>query len=86
MKTGIDPPQKEQRREGVKFIKFEPAHVKGQPERRHKAEEHKSLMGPTNDNPKEGLRPFENANQKSQNEYLQESVMTKKGRVNTLYQ
>jgi hypothetical protein len=76
MKTGIAPPQKDPRREGVKPINFKPAPIKGQPERRHIQEEFKSLQGPTNDNPKEGLKPFEQANQPSKLEYSQESVMT----------
>jgi hypothetical protein len=76
MKTGIAPEQKDPRREGVMFIKFQPAATKGQPERLHIKEEFRSLQGPTHDHPKEGLKPFEKANQKSNNEYSQESVMT----------
>ena len=85
MKTGITPAQKGDRREGVKPIKFKPAETKGQPERKHKDSEFKSLMGVTHDNPKEGLRPFEYANQKSKLEYSQETVMTQKQRIKSLY-
>jgi hypothetical protein len=62
----------------VKHISFKPADTKGQPERKHKDPDFKSMQGPTQDNPKEGLRPFEYANQKSKGEYSQESVMTQK--------
>ena len=78
LKTGIDPPQKDSRREGVKHITFKPDPTKGQPERRHKDPDFKSMQGPTFDHPKEGLRPFEYANQKSKSEYSQETVMTQK--------
>ena len=43
-------------------------------------------MGVTHDNPKEGLRPFEYANQKSKQEYSQETVMTQKQRIKSLYE
>jgi hypothetical protein len=43
MKTGIAPDQKDPRREGVMFIKFQPAATKGQPERMHIKEEFRSL-------------------------------------------
>mgnify|MGYP006153169441 CR=1 FL=1 len=46
----------------VKHIEFKPIIAKGQAERLHLTDKHGSLVGPTNDNMKVGLRAFDNAN------------------------
>lgn len=77
--------RKEPKTESVKMINFEPIPKKDAPERRHLRDAHDSLLGPTHDNPKQGLLPFAQANKKSAKEYKQETVMTQKKRIMDLY-
>lgn len=86
------PEQKEPRKEGVKHIAYKPKDVKNFRERRHLTDKHASLVGPTLDNPNFCMQAFPSSYQDgtagfqglSKKEYNQESVMTKKMRVQTI--
>lgn len=84
-KVGIAIARKEPRTESVKMMNFQPIPKKPEAERRHLRDQYDSLMGPTHDNPKQGLLPFAHANQKTEKEYKQETVMTQKKRTKCLY-
>ena len=85
MKTGINPKHYAKDKEGVMNINFKPLPTKDSHERRHIRDAYPSMKGPTNDNLKEGLRPFSIANeshvianQTGTGEYNQEKVMGQK--------
>ena len=62
LKTGNEAAHAPRRPMAVKHIEFKPIIAKGQAERLHLTDKHGSLVGPTNDNMKVGLRAFDNAN------------------------
>lgn len=76
LKTGIEPVRGEPRKEAVKFVGYKPQPRKGEPERTHLRDKFDSLVGPTFDKTGQSLKPFAHANQVTEKEYNQESVMT----------
>ena len=71
--------------QSVKHMDFKPIPAKLRPERAHMDERHQSMKGPTFDNTGQSILPFEQANKKSSKEYSQETVMTQKARIKSLY-
>jgi hypothetical protein len=75
LKTGINPKHQVPRQEGCRYIKFKPADFKDNFERRHLRDEYDSLQGRTHDKVPLCLRPFEQANMPTDNEYNTEKTM-----------